>query len=156
MNKKIATAAIIALVSCAALTSLGKLPPENAIKLEKTQAPAELKSGQLLPIVIPGNTTANAKIGGYQVFCYVDKVPPACKSLDWKMKKAAKDQWNTYQIQPHQWLKSGCSGNNFQFNCELDTTKWPEGDYNLTILLTVLVDGKDYYLPVEILFCITK
>jgi|GEM_PF-5689400 len=138
------------------LTAAAGSPPAGAVQIDKSQMPAEWKSGEPLAVVVSGSTADNAKIAGYQIYAYLGQVPADCSRLTWPLKKSVPAKWGSYQIKQHQWLPQPLSGKHCRISCTLDTKSWPEGDYCLHLLLTVVVDKKDYYQPVNILFTLHK
>ncbi len=131
-------------------SSIAAPPPSGAVTVTEVKAtPDVVKAGDSFNVTASFDTKENTKVAGYTAYGYGKDIPAGCDKAGWELKPAKISKWDVYNIKKHTWLKDKLTGEKQQLTVSFDTKNWPSGDYKLNMNLTVMVDGKDYYLPVS-------
>lgn len=133
-----------------------KVKPQELVKAGAVSGvPDSLAAGQKLEVTLPFSTESGVTVAGYAVNALTACVPEECKNMKWELKKAVPETYNYYRIVPHVWIRPPLSGASQALKCVIDTTGWPGGDYKLSLQITIMKDGKDYYLSTDFMTTIT-
>lgn len=133
-----------------------KVKPQELVKAGAVSGvPDSLATGQKMEVLLPFSTESGVTVAGYAVNALTANVPEECKNMKWELKKAVPETYNYYRVVPHVWIRPSLSGASQTLKCVIDTTGWPDGDYKLSLQITIMKDGKDYYLSTDFMTTIT-